>query len=130
MAILKAEDFELELSFIGSKTDNLFVLTISVSCEAYSGKTTFNVPKEQYYGFVSNICDLYSNLSKEKAVISDFEPDKNNMCFELDGRGNFTISGVFNNFEGRTLKFIKSIDQTFFKRFVLQLTYELLGQAN
>lgn len=125
MAIFKAEDFELELKFIGSKTDSVFVVTISVTCIVYSGKTTFYVCKEQCYGFVQDLTELYNSLKVGKAILSDYEPDQNNLCFDSDGTGNFTISGVFNNWGDWTLKFEKSFDQTYFKHFIKQLNDEL-----
>lgn len=129
MAIFKAEDFLLEINYTGHKTDDVFSVTISVSSNVYSGKASFYVCKEHYYGFVNDFCDLYNSLNTGKAIISDYEPDKNNLCFDSDGTGNFTISGVFNNWGDWTLKFEKRFDQTYFKRFVLQLCYDLLGQG-
>lgn len=125
MATLKAEDFTLELNYVHYKTDNVYTVTISVSSLSYAGKIAFILYKYEYQGFVKDLTELYTSLKIGIAGISDYEPDQNNLYFNSDGTGNFTISGVFNNWGDWTLKFEKSFDQTYFRHFIKQLNDEL-----
>ncbi|MGN0812827.1 MAG: hypothetical protein ACI4MQ_04880 [Candidatus Coproplasma sp.] len=99
---MKAEGFTLEVNFIYYKKEiayinyiNYYFAKIAVSSSVYSGKTEFIVSEEECTNFVKSLTELFESLKVGDVGISDYEPDQNNLCFDSDGRGNFTISGVF-----------------------------------
>lgn len=132
MAVLKTEDFTLEVKFNKFKEYKTFnsiltkmAVTVTVSSYDYSGKTQFACSKEEHIGFVRDLSEIYNSLKEGITGLSDYEPDQNNFYFESDGLGHFNVSGIFNNWGEWTLKFEKNIDQTYFKNFIKQLNDEL-----
>ena len=54
-----------------------------------------------------------------------YEPEENFIAFESDGMGHFNVNGILNNWRNWTLKFSKTIDQSYFKNFIRQLQSEI-----
>lgn len=134
MAILKTEDFTLEVVFRHNKNTFLFnnyitdtTAKMAVSCFDYSGVTEFAVSIEECTAFVKDISELFDGLKEGLTGISDYEPEQNNLYFKSDGAGHFNISGIFNNWGEWTLKFEKNIEQTYFKNFIKQLNDEFVS---
>lgn len=120
MAILTAYAFSVEITF---KND---IVCISVTDDAYSGRISLNYQKQDFASFVSELTELFQSLHKGTASLEEYyEPEENFIAFESDGMCHFNVNGILNNWGNWTLKFSKTIDQSYFKNFIRQLQSEI-----
>ena len=127
--VLEGENFKLSLTFQVFESDIAYptntIISVFVLSAGFSASTSMDVDIKEISEFCNELNKLYSTLKGSTKILEPFG-NKQSICFSGDGLGHIHISGTLhsNGADGlwQELKFENSIDQTYFPKFITQLT--------
>ena len=127
--VLEGENFKLSLTFQVFESDIAYptntIISVFVLSAGFSASTSMDVDIKEISEFCDELNKMYSTLKGSAKILEPFG-NKQYIGFVGDGYGHILISGMLhsNGANGfcQELKFENSIDQTYFQKFITELT--------
>ena len=127
--VLEGENIKLSLTFQVFESDIAYptntIISVFVLSAGFSASTSMDVDIKEISEFCNELNKLYSTLKGSTKILEPFG-NKQYIGLVGDGYGHILISGMLlsngaNGFS-QELKFENSIDQTYFPKFITELT--------